>query len=101
MKSYEIAVIAGDGTGPEVIAEAIKVLDAASARFGLKLNYTRYDLGGARYLRTREPLPDSVVGELGHWPSRRQAGDSGERHPAAPALRVGAIHQLAAGQALR
>src|SRR5271166_2948578 len=69
MKSYDIAVIAGDGTGPEVIAEAIKVLDAASSRFGLKLNYTHYDLGGARYLRTKEPLPDSVVGELRKFPA--------------------------------
>jgi 3-isopropylmalate dehydrogenase len=69
MKSYDIAVIAGDGTGPEVIGEAIKVLNAASARFGLKLNYTSYDLGGARYLRTRETLPDSVVGELRRFPA--------------------------------
>jgi len=38
MKSYNIAVIAGDGTGPEVIREAIKVLDAAGQKFGLKLN---------------------------------------------------------------
>ena len=64
MKSYNIAVIGGDGTGPEVVAEAVKVLDAASAKFGLKLNYTPYDLGGARYLRTKEAMPDSVVSEL-------------------------------------
>ena len=69
MKSYNIAVIAGDGTGPEVIREAIKVLDAAGQKFGLKLNYTHYDLGGERYLRTKEPLPDSVVGELGKFPA--------------------------------
>ncbi len=69
MKSYNIAVIAGDGTGPEVIGEAIKVLEAASGRFGLKLNYTHYDLGGARYLRTKEALPDSVVEELRKFPA--------------------------------
>ncbi len=46
MKSYDIAVIGGDGTGPEVIREAVKVLDAAAARFKLKLNYTHYDVGG-------------------------------------------------------
>jgi 3-isopropylmalate dehydrogenase len=69
MKTYDIAVIGGDGTGPEVIAEAIKVLDVAGARFGLKLNYTHYDLGGARYLRTKEPLPDSVVEELRKFPA--------------------------------
>jgi len=69
MKSYNIAVIGGDGTGPEVIAEAIKVLDAASPKFNLKLNYTYYDLGGARYMRTKEALPDSVVEELRKFPA--------------------------------
>jgi len=64
MKSYDIAVIPGDGTGPEVIAQGIKVLDAASKKFGFKLNYTTYDLGGERYLRTGETLPDSVLEEL-------------------------------------
>ena len=53
MKSYNIAVIGGDGTGPEVTREAIKVLDVASKRFGIKLNYTDYDLGGDRYRVTR------------------------------------------------
>ena len=69
MKDYNIAVIAGDGTGPEVIREAIKVLDAAAAKFNLQLDYTHYDLGGARYLRTKEPLPDSVVEELRGFPA--------------------------------
>ena len=69
MKSYNIAVIGGDGTGPEVVREAVKVLDAASKRFGLKLNYTNYDLGGERYLRTNEPLPNSAVEELRKFPA--------------------------------
>src|SRR5579872_6280459 len=69
MKSYNIAVIGGDGTGPEVVREAIKVLDAAAKKFKLKLNYTDYDLGGARYLRTQEALPDSVVTELRKFPA--------------------------------
>lgn len=68
MKSYSIAVIGGDGTGPEVVREAIKVLDVAAKKFNLKLNYTNYDLGGARYLRTKEALPDSVVEELRKFP---------------------------------
>jgi 3-isopropylmalate dehydrogenase len=68
MKSYNVAVIGGDGTGPEVVREAIKVLEAASRKFGLKLNYTDYDLGGDRYLRTKEALPDSVVTELRKFP---------------------------------
>lgn len=69
MKSYNIAVIGGDGTGPEVVREAIKVLDVASKKFGLKLNYTDYDFGGARYLRTNEALPDSAVDELRKYPA--------------------------------
>lgn len=62
--SYNIAVIAGDGTGPEVIGEGRKVLDAAAGKFGFKLNYHSYDLGGQRFLRTGETLPDSVLEEL-------------------------------------
>ena len=54
MKSYDIAVIGGDGTGPEVVRESIKVLDAAGAKFGFKLNYTDFDFGGDRYIRTNE-----------------------------------------------
>jgi 3-isopropylmalate dehydrogenase len=69
MKSYNIAVIGGDGTGPEVVAEAIKVLNTAAGKFNLKLNYTHYDLGGERYLRTGEILPDSVLAELGQFPA--------------------------------
>ena len=69
MKSYNIAVIGGDGTGPEVVREAIKVLDAAAKKFDLKLNYTNYDIGGDCYLRTGEILPDSVLAELRQFPA--------------------------------
>jgi len=61
---YKIAVLPGDGTGPEVVREGLKVLDAVSEANGFKLEYTHYDLGGERYLRTGEILPDSVVEEL-------------------------------------
>lgn len=64
MKTYNIAVIPGDGTGPEVIREARKVLSAAASKFGFKLNYIDYDFGGERYLRTGETLPDSALDEL-------------------------------------
>jgi 3-isopropylmalate dehydrogenase len=64
MKSYKIAVIPGDGTGPEVIREALKVLDAAARRFRLNLARTSYDMGGERYKRTGEVLPDAVLAEL-------------------------------------
>jgi 3-isopropylmalate dehydrogenase len=63
-KQYKIAVIPGDGTGPEVIREGLKVLEAAASRFGFKLDFTHYDLGGARYLKTGETCPASVVQEL-------------------------------------
>ncbi len=63
-KSYKIAVIAGDGTGPEVIAEAVKVLRAAAGKFGFKAELTEFDFGGERYKRTGETLPDSAVEEL-------------------------------------
>jgi 3-isopropylmalate dehydrogenase len=57
---YRIGVIAGDGIGPEVVAEALKVVRAA----GVDLDTVTYDLGGARYLRTGEVLPDTVLDEL-------------------------------------
>jgi 3-isopropylmalate dehydrogenase len=69
MKNYNIAVIGGDGTGPEVVREAIKVLEVAAPKFGVKLNYTHYDFGGARYLRTGETLPDSAIAELRKFPA--------------------------------
>ncbi|MCE5187507.1 MAG: 3-isopropylmalate dehydrogenase [Planctomycetaceae bacterium] len=64
MKTYNIGIIGGDGTGPEVTAEAIKVMDAVSAKFGFKINKTDYDFGGERYKRTGEILPDGAIAEL-------------------------------------
>ena len=61
---YQIAVIPGDGTGPEVTVEAMKVLDAACKKYGVKYETTEYDLGGERYKRSGEILPDSVLEEL-------------------------------------
>jgi 3-isopropylmalate dehydrogenase len=63
-KSYNIAVMGGDGTGPEVIAEGLKVLNAASSKYGVKLNLQKYDFGGERYMKTGELLPQSAIGEL-------------------------------------
>jgi 3-isopropylmalate dehydrogenase len=60
LPSPRIGVIAGDGIGPEVTAEARKALQAA--RFAHEA--VEYDLGGARYLRTGEVLPDPVLAEL-------------------------------------
>jgi 3-isopropylmalate dehydrogenase len=61
---YKIAVIPGDGTGPEVVAEGLKVLAAASAQAGFAYTLTKYDFGGERYLRTGETLPDSALDEF-------------------------------------
>jgi 3-isopropylmalate dehydrogenase len=66
-KTYRIAVIGGDGTGPEVVREGVKVLKVAAAKYGFKLDLTDYDFGGARYLRTGEALPDSASAELGKF----------------------------------
>jgi 3-isopropylmalate dehydrogenase len=63
-KSYSIAVIPGDGTGPEVIREGRKVLSAAAQVHGFSLDFVTFDLGGERYLKTRELLPDSVLNDL-------------------------------------
>ena len=64
MSTYKIAVIPGDGTGPEVVAEGVKVLKAVSDRFGFDLDFTWYDYGGERYLRTGEVLPEGAVEDL-------------------------------------
>lgn len=61
---YNIAVIPGDGIGPEVISEGLKVLKAVSEGYDFKCQLEKYDLGGERYLRTGETLPDSVLQEL-------------------------------------
>ncbi len=61
---YKIAVIPGDGTGPEVTAEAVKVLKAAQSKFNFKCELTEFDFGGERYIRTGEILPDSAIEEL-------------------------------------
>jgi 3-isopropylmalate dehydrogenase len=60
----KIAVIGGDGTGPEVTAEALKVLDAVSKLEGFTYELTNYDFGGNRYLKTGEILPAGAVAEL-------------------------------------
>ncbi len=61
---HKIAVIGGDGTGPEVVKEGLKVLEAASRKTGFKYETVDYDWGGERYLRTGEILPDSAIEEM-------------------------------------
>lgn len=63
-KNYKIAVIPGDGTGPEVVREGLKVLEAVSNKYNFKYETINYDFGGDRYLKTGEILPDSSIEEL-------------------------------------
>ena len=99
--THNIAVIGGDGIGPEVIAEALKVVRAA----GVDIDTTDFDLGGARYLRDGEILSDEVLDELRGFdaillgavgtpevpPGRDRAGPAAE-----DALRARPLHQPAA-----
>src|SRR3954454_10779661 len=65
--SFSLAVIPGDGIGTEVVAEGLKVLEAAAAHEGVKFALTEYDLGARRWHATGETLPDSVLAEIrGH-----------------------------------
>lgn len=64
MNNYKIAVIPGDGTGPEVIREGLKVLKAVAQKCDFKYETINYDFGGERYLKTKEVLPESAVDEL-------------------------------------
>jgi 3-isopropylmalate dehydrogenase len=61
---HKIAVIPGDGTGPEVVAEGLKVLEAVSRIEAFKYKTVHYDFGGERYLKTGEVLPDGALDEL-------------------------------------
>ncbi len=64
MTAHRVAVVPGDGTGPEVVAEAIKVVDAAAQVFGFDVDYSHHDVGGERYLRTGETLTGADLERL-------------------------------------
>jgi 3-isopropylmalate dehydrogenase len=64
MKTYIVAKVPGDGTGPEVVGEAVKVLGAAAAAHGFDIEYNELDLGGERYLRTQETITGSDLQAL-------------------------------------
>jgi len=64
-RTHVVAVLPGDGIGPEVTAEARKAVDAAGARLGFGVDWVEFDLGADRYLATGEVLPDTVLKELG------------------------------------
>lgn len=61
MKEYNIALLGGDGTGPDVIAEGVKVLNAAGEKFGVKFNYEEALIGGCAYDKYGVPLPEETI----------------------------------------
>ncbi|MBL0715334.1 MAG: 3-isopropylmalate dehydrogenase [Desulfosarcina sp.] len=63
-RTYHIAVVPGDGTGPEVVAEGLKVLKAVSERCGFRLGYTHFPFGGEYYRKTGEILPEGSYAAL-------------------------------------
>ncbi len=64
MNHHRVGIVPGDGTGPEVIAEARKVLHTASSTYGFSIEATEFDLGGERYLATGETLTDDDLAGL-------------------------------------
>lgn len=63
-KSFNLAVIGGDGIGPEVVVEGLKVLDAISLKYGITFNKKEYELGARLWHKTGETLPDATLTEL-------------------------------------
>ena len=64
-KDYGIAVMGGDGVGPEVVGEGLKLLRAAAERFGFGVKTREFPYGAAHYLETGETLPDAALEEIG------------------------------------
>ncbi|MEE8325152.1 MAG: isocitrate/isopropylmalate family dehydrogenase, partial [Candidatus Humimicrobiaceae bacterium] len=63
-RHYAIAVIGGDGTGPEVVEEGKKVLEAAGKKFGINFSFTDLDFGGERYKKTGETISEQEIEDL-------------------------------------
>ena len=63
-KNFNLAVIGGDGIGPEVVAEGLKVLDVIAAKYGLTITKKEYELGARLWHKTGETLPDATLNEL-------------------------------------
>src|SRR5215831_19800538 len=64
MKSFRIAVIAGDGIGKEVVPEGIRVVDAAGKRFGFRCEWHEFDWSCETYVRTGKMMPDDGLNRL-------------------------------------
>src|SRR6478736_4152227 len=64
MARYSISVIAGDGIGKEVVPEGLRVLDAASRRFGFDLDLVEYDWSCETYKSTGRMMPEDAIDQL-------------------------------------
>ena len=64
MKTFNLATIPGDGIGPEVVTQGLRVLDAIAKKYDLEFKKTNYELGAAYWHKTKETLPDAVMAEL-------------------------------------
>jgi len=67
-KNYKIAVLGGDGTGPEVIREGKKVVKAVAKKEGFKIDWVEYDLGGERYKEREKSSRPALYLNLKKWP---------------------------------
>ena len=66
---YKIAVVPGDGTGPEVVREGLKVLQAVNAKFKIDMDFTNFDWGGEKYLKDGIILPENAIDDLKKYDS--------------------------------
>jgi 3-isopropylmalate dehydrogenase len=62
--NYSIGILPGDGTGPEVVREGIKALEAVGRKCGISFEFTTFDLGGEKYMKEGILLPESAIQEL-------------------------------------
>ena len=66
--NYKVPVIAGDGIGPEIIAEGKKVLEAAADKYNFAIEWRGYSLGAEHYLKTGELVSEETLKDLSHYP---------------------------------
>ncbi len=64
MRTYRVAVIPGDGTGPEMVREGLKTLEATAKLYGFSLDFNEFDYGGERFLEKGEVLPEDAIEQL-------------------------------------
>lgn len=96
MKTYNVVVLKGDGIGPEIVDEAIKVLDAAGKKYDFKIQYDEQLMGGCAIDETGEPLPQKTIDAckkadcvfLGAVGGPKWDGVAGDKRPEAGLLKI-------------